>query len=125
MRKATKSEREAVLTALCCMSHNFYGIEVVTSKSIAERTGLSRYKVLQVLNNFRSEGLVDRTSVGCPAQFTGGEYDEMICDAAPPLNGWALTAKGKETDAYKTSEKDYLDGLAEMANGKDDDDDDE
>ena len=23
-----------------------------------------------------------------------GEYEELICDAAPPVNGWVLTKKG-------------------------------
>lgn len=118
MKRATNKEKDAVLNALCRCSHNFYGVDVFSSKHLAERTGLTRYKVLQVLNIFRSEGLVDRASMGCPTQFTGGEYDEMICDAAPPINGWSLTEKGRETDAYKASKKEYLDGLAELANGK-------
>lgn len=105
MKRATNKEKDAVLNALCRCSHNLYGVDVFTSKQLAERTGLDRCKVVQVLHYWRDEGIVERASMGCPAQFTGGEYDEMICDAAPPINGWSLTEKGRETDAYKAQSK--------------------
>ena len=50
-----------------------------------------------------------------------GEYEELICDAAPPVNGWALTKKGYASAEYKAAEAEYLNGLAEWANGKQED----
>ena len=56
--------------------------------------------------------------MGCPALVSRGEYEELICDAAPPVNGWALTKKGYASAEYKAAEAEYLNGLAEWANGK-------
>ena len=113
-----KNDKENVLCAICALSNNIYGIEVVETKDIMARTKLSKYKVIQNIHLLREDGLVKRASMGCPAQVSRGEYEELICDAAPPVNGWALTKKGYASAEYKAAEAEYLNGLAEWANGK-------
>ena len=113
-----KNDKEKVLRAICAASNNTYGIEVVKTKYIMDRTKLSKYKVIQNIHLLREDGLVKRASMGCPAQVSRGEYEELICDAAPPVNGWALTKKGYASAEYKAAEAEYLNGLAEWANGK-------
>lgn len=113
-----KTDKENVLRAICALSNNIYGIEVVKTKDIMARTKLSKYKVIQNIHLLREDGLVKRASMGCPAQVSRGEYEELICDAAPPVNGWALTKKGYASAEYKVAEAEYLNGLAEWANGQ-------
>ena len=113
-----KDDKEKVVRAICAVSNNTYGIEVVKTKDIMDRTKLSKYKVIQNIHLLREDGLVKRASMGCPAQVSRGEYEELICDAAPPVNGWALTKKGYASAEYKVAKAEYLNGLAEWANGK-------
>lgn len=117
MKKPSQKDMQTVLERMCDLSQNFYGVDVFTSKDIMRRTSLTRYKVLQVLNHLRETGIVERASMGCPAQMSYGEITEMICEAAPPVNGWRLTSKGRETDAYKAAVKEFNNSLAEWANG--------
>lgn len=112
------ADREKVFKAICSISNNIYGIDVITTKSIINSTGLSRYKVIQNIHLLREDGLVKRASMGLPAQVSGGEYKELICEAAPPLNGWALTKHGYASVEYKAAESEFLKGLEEWANGK-------
>ena len=116
-----KNDKEKVLRAICALSNNTYGIEVVKTKYIMDCTKLSKYKVIQTIHLLREDGLVKRASMGCPAQVSVGEYNELICEAAPPVNGWALTKKGYASAEYKTAETEYINGLAEWANGKQED----
>lgn len=113
-----KNDKEKVLRAICALSNNIYGIEVVRTNDIMACTKLSKYKVIQSIHLLREDGLVKRASMGCPEQVSHGEYEELICDAAPPVNGWALTKKGYASAEYKVAEAEYLNGLAEWANGK-------
>ena len=112
------TDREKVFKAICSMSNNIYGIDVITTKSIINSTGLSRYKVIQNIHLLREDGLVKRASMGRPAQVSGGEYEELICEAAPPVNGWVLTKHGYASVEYKAAESEFLKGLEEWANGK-------
>ena len=113
-----KNDNEKVLRAICALSNNIYGIGVVKTKDIMACTKLSKYKVIQNIHLLREDGLVKRASMGCPAQVSCGEYNELICEAAPPVNGWELTKKGYESAEYKAAEAEFMNGLAERANGK-------
>lgn len=113
--------KSRVFWAMCELSCNHYGIDVITTKNIMNSTKLSKYMALKQLRLWREHGFIERASMGCPAQYSGGEYDEMICEAYPPINGWRLTKKGCESGTYKTAQKEYLDGLLKWANGDYDD----
>ena len=71
-RRMIMADREKVFKAICSMSNNIYGIDVITTKSIINSTGLSRYKVIQNIHLLREDGLVKRASMGRPAQVSGG-----------------------------------------------------
>lgn len=106
-----------VLWAVCELSNNIYGIDVIETKSIMRCTGLTKYMVIKQLHFWRDKGLVERASMGCPAQVSCGEIEELISEAAPPINGWKLTERGYKSNGFKIAEDDYLKSLAELANG--------
>lgn len=126
MRKSKKADREKVFRAMCKMSHNFYlDSSVYTSREIAGIVEMPRCTVLKTLHELRNDGLVERASEGCPARVSYGEVVELICDAAPPINGWSLTEKARETAIYKEEAELFdksMEEWAERALGKDDDD---
>lgn len=72
--------------------------------------GMTKYRARKALNALVSEGLVEYTSQGRPAIVSYGEVTELVCEAMPPVNGYALTQKGFKTkewaDAYAAWEKD-------------------
>lgn len=106
-----------VLWALCELSNNVYGIDVIQTKSIMECTGLSKYNVKKQLHFWHDRGLIERASMGRPAQVSCGEIEELICEAAPPINGWKLTEKGRKSQVFKIAQDDYIKSLEEWANG--------
>ena len=110
------AEKELVFRAMCKMAQNWYGVDVFSSKSIAESTGLSRYKTMKILHLLRDEGLIKNDCVGRPAVVSHGEYEELECEAMPPLRGFSITKKGSETDIFKQESDAYYKSLAEWAN---------
>ncbi len=111
------TDHEKVLQKLSGIDVDWHDGSVLSAKDIANATKMSKYKILKILHELRDEGLVERASQGCPAQISYGEITELICEAMPPLNGWALTPKGRETDIYKAVEDEYERGMKEWANG--------
>lgn len=109
MSKARKEmiTKVAVFRCLCASSNNWYGVEVFSSKFIAERLNISRYAVLKALHSLRDMGYVERASMGCPAVAGGYEYVELEHEAAPPINGFAVTEKGINSNIYKREIKKY------------------
>ena len=55
--------------------------------------GLTKYKARKALKILRDDGFICYKSQGCPAIVSYGEYAELVCDAAPPINGYAITKK--------------------------------
>lgn len=109
------AEKELVFRMMCKMAQNWYGVDVFSSKSIAESTGLSKYKTLKILHLLRDEGLVKNGCIGRPAVVSGGEYEELECEAMPPLRGFSITEKGSETDIFKQESDAYDKSMAEWA----------
>lgn len=79
--------------------------------------GLTRYKAGKALKTLREDGLVIYTSQGCPAVVSYGECPELLCDAAPPINGYALTKKAYDTAEWKQAYKDWEQSMEDWANG--------
>lgn len=63
--------------------------------------GISKYKMRKALKELISDGVIEYTSQGRPAIESIGEYTELVCEAAPPINGYALTKAGFESNEYK------------------------
>lgn len=98
------SNQYLVLKTLCRWEQNEYDFDIFSSKAIAESLEISRYAALKALHALMHECLVERGSAGCPAVVTGGEYNELVSDAAPPVNGFRLTDKARETEMYKNEQ---------------------
>lgn len=107
-----------VLWALCELSNNTYGVDVITSKGIMSCTGLSKYKVIKAIHFWRDKGLVEFASIGRPAVVSYGEVEELECEAAPPVNGWSLTGKGRKSNCFKIAKKDFEKSLRDWAEGE-------
>lgn len=43
-------------------------------------------------------------------------YTELVCDAMPPKNGYAITKEGFQTGHWKVAYKEWCDGMVEWAN---------
>ncbi|MCM1328074.1 MAG: hypothetical protein NC253_01410 [Ruminococcus sp.] len=106
-----------VFRTICRISHNFHGIFVFPARLIAESVGFSKYKTIKILHDLRGNGLVERSSQGCPAQVSCGEVVELICESSPPINGWALTPKARKTIAYMDAEDEFFKGIADLVKG--------
>ena len=76
---------------------------------------ITKYAMRKVLKELIADGVVEYTSQGCPAIESIGEYTELICDAAPPVNGYALTKAGFESDEWKTAYDAWCKALKEMS----------
>lgn len=91
---------------------------VISTKDIATSCGLSVYKTRKIIKSLVDKGLVERASCGCPAVVSCGEICELVCEAMPPLNGFALTKKAFETEKWKEMYEDWKKSLTEWANRK-------
>ena len=64
-----------------------------------------KYKMRKALKELITDGLIEYTSQGCPAIESCGEYTELVCEAGPPINGYALTKVGFESKEYQEASK--------------------
>lgn len=118
VREIDAVRADKVFATLCSLSNNIECYDVFSSAILAKRTELSQYKTLKALHCLCDLGMVERASMGCPAQFSYGEITEMICDAAPPISGWSLTEKGRETDVFQKAKKEFEDSFNAWARGE-------
>lgn len=91
---------------------------VVPISSIEVVLEISKYRIRKALKELREMGLIEYTSQGRPAIISCGEVPELICEALPPINGYALTKKGFETELYKQKYAKWQKDLEEWANDK-------
>ena len=89
---------------------------VTISNIIYLINGLTKYRAKRALKELISDGVIYYTSQGCPAIVSYGEYTELIDDAHPPINGYALTKKGFETETWKKAYKEWTKSMEEWAN---------
>ena len=80
--------------------------------------GLTKYRARIALKELIVEGLIEYTSQGCPAVESFGEYRELVCDARPPINGYALTKKGFESDMWKQAYAEWCKSMVDWANSE-------
>lgn len=100
-----------------------YGPErvVVSAMEVANALKWTVYRARKAIRELVSRGWIERASCGCPAVVSYGEYTELVHDAMPPKNGYAITAEGYKTDYWKMAYKEWCDSLAEWANKGDED----
>lgn len=91
---------------------------VISSRNISEVLKISAYQTRKALNELKSEGLVKASCMGRPAIESCGEYNELVCEAMPPLRGYSLTAKGFESEKYKQLFKEWEESLKKWGESK-------
>ena len=89
------------------------GVITISNLMMFEPTA-TKYGMRKVLKELIADGLIEYTSEGCPAIESIGEYHELICDAAPPINGYALTKKGFECETWLKASQQWEDNLRRM-----------
>lgn len=103
-----KNDKECILRVIVNCQISTYtslyapGEAVVTiSKLLSLIDGLTKYRARLALKDLIRDGFIEYKSQGCPAIVSYGEYTELVDDAHPPINGYALTKAGYESEAYK------------------------
>lgn len=90
---------------------------VVTSTNLSELAGVSKYTARKALKALAVDGLIKYTSQGCPAIVSYGEVPELVYEARPPINGYALTEYGMKSKAFKDAYNQWCDSMETWANG--------
>lgn len=78
---------------------------------------LTRCRARLAIKDLLQDGIIKYTSQGHPAIESFGEYRELVCDAMPPTNGYALTQKAYETDIWKNRYAEWEKSMEEWTNG--------
>ena len=89
---------------------------VVSTKEIAHILKWTEYKTRKAIKELVSRGWIERASCGNPAVMSYGEVPELMFDAEPPKNGYALTKAGFQTELWKTAYAGWCKSLEELAN---------
>lgn len=89
---------------------------VSISNIIALLQGVTKYGARMALKSLVKDGLIEYTSQGHPALVSYGEVPELIADAMPPTNGYALTRKAFNTPEWKQAYKNWCKSMEEWAN---------
>lgn len=96
-----------------------YGPEcaVITITNILKlEKNMTKYRARKALKELINDGLIKYTSQGCPAIESFGEYRELVCEARPPINGYAMTEKGFKTQEWKDRYAEWCKSMEEWAN---------
>ena len=89
---------------------------VVSTGEIAKTVSWSKYRVRKAIKGLVEKGLIERASCGCPAVESCGEYRELVCEAMPPKNGYAITAAGFKSQDWKDVYSMWEKSMKEWAN---------
>lgn len=120
----TEEAKDRILTTLmgCEISlyTTLYGPDtavVSISNFLSLIPDLTRYRARLAIKDLLQDGIIKYTSQGHPAIESFGEYRELVCDAMPPTNGYALTRKAFETETWKARYAEWEKSMEEWANG--------
>lgn len=91
---------------------------VVSTGDIAKMHLWSKYRTRKAIKGLVERGLIERASCGNPAVESCGEYRELVYDAAPPTNGFAITPEGFKSEQWKDMYDMWCKSMEEWANGK-------
>lgn len=92
---------------------------VPISNIISLIDGLTKYRARLALKELINEDLLYYTSQGCPALLSPStelHYAELIDDAHPPINGYALTKKAFESQQWKEAYSSWNKSMEDWAN---------
>ena len=91
---------------------------VVSTGEIAKMCRWTKYRVRKAIKGLVEKCLIERTSVGMLAVVSYAEYIELVCDAMPPKNGYAITKQGFQSEEWKSIYDLWCRSMEEWANGK-------
>lgn len=106
-----------IFRIMCSWDMDWNSCGVYSAKELVNFTGLTLYAARKAIKELREAGLVERGCVGCPAIVEGYEYQELVCEAQPPKNGFTTTTSAKDTAIYKEEELKFNEGLRKWAEG--------
>lgn len=89
---------------------------VVSTGDIAKKCLWSKYRTRKAIKGLVEKGLIERASCGCPAVVSYGEYTELVCEARPPMNGFAITKQGFQSEEWKNIYDMWCRSMEELAN---------
>ena len=89
---------------------------VVSTGDIAKMCLWSKYRTRKAINGLVEKGLIERASCGCPVVVSYGECPELICEAKPPMNGYAITKQGFKSKEWKDIYDMWCRSMEEWAN---------
>lgn len=78
--------------------------------------GLTLYRARKALKLLIKDEIVEYVSQGCPNVISYGEYPELVFEAGPPINGYALTKQGFKSEEFQQAYKEWEKSMAEWAN---------
>lgn len=118
-REAKVKILECIINCEISLYTTLYGPDkavVPISNIIYLIKGLTKYRARKAIKELISDGLIYYTSQGRPAIVSYGEYTELIDDARPPINGYALTKKGFNTEMWENTHKEWEKSMEEWGN---------
>lgn len=89
---------------------------VVSTGEIAKMCLWSKYRTRKAIKGLVEKGLIERASCGNPAVVSYGEYTELVCESAPPTNGYAITKQGFQSEEWKSIYDMWCRSMEEWAN---------
>ena len=90
---------------------------VVSTGNLAKLLNCSKYKARKGLKELLAAGYIEYTSQGQPAIESNTENGyELISEAGPPINGYALTESGFQTKQFKEALKRFDEAMEKWAN---------
>lgn len=104
-----------IATYSCC-----YAPEraVVPTSNLASLLKCSKYKVRKALKGLIAMGYIEYASQGRPAIESNTENGyELVCEALPPINGYALTELGFSTFQYRHALEEFDEAMRKWAEG--------
>lgn len=93
------------------------GKAVLSISNIMSLTRLTKYGARKAIKELIKDGMIYYTSQGCPAVVGCGETPELVYDASPPINGYALTKDAFKSSAWHEAYDDWCKSMEEWANG--------
>ena len=90
---------------------------VVSTGEIAKMCLWSKYRARKAIKGLVEKGLIERASCGNPAVVSYGECPELVCESAPPKNGYAITEQGFQSEEWKSLYDMWCRSMDEWANG--------
>lgn len=123
MKITLEQAKEKVLNCIIGCEISLYTVlygpdkAVLPISNIMSLTGLTKYGTRKAIKELIKDGMIYYTSQGCPTVVSCGETPELVCEAGPPINGYALTAHAFKSSAWHEAYDDWCKSMEEWANG--------